>query len=131
MKLHQELDARTEAIASAVVHAAYRVHSNLGPGLLEKVYEICLCHELTEQGYEVQRQVPVPIEYNQLYFEEGFRIDVLVGGCVLCELKSVIEMHPVFQAQLITYLKLTKNRLGFLINFNVSLIQDGIKRIIV
>jgi GxxExxY protein len=131
MKVRQELDAQTEAIATAVVHAAYRVHSNLGPGLLEKVYEICLCHELSEQGYEVQRQVPVPIEYDQLFFEEGFRIDVLVGGSVLCELKSVIELHPVFQAQLITYLKLTKKRLGFLINFNVPRIKDGIKRIIV
>lgn len=131
MRVHQELDAQTENIAAAIVHAAYRVHSNLGPGLLERVYEACLCHELTEQGFEVQRQVPVAIEYNQLRFEEGFRIDLLVGGCVLCELKSVIEMHPVFQAQLITYLKRTRKRLGFLINFNVPRIKDGIKRIIV
>lgn len=131
MRSHQQLDTETESIASAVVHAAYCVHSKLGPGLLEKVYEICLCHELTEQGYEVKRQVPVPIQYGPLYFDEGFRIDLLVGGSVLCELKSVTEMHPVFQAQLITYLKLTKKRLGFLINFNVPLIKDGIKRVIV
>ncbi len=130
MATFKRLDPKTEEIASAIVDSVYRVHSTLGPGLLEKLYEVCLCHELNQQGYQVERQLPVAIEYGQLHFDEGFRIDLLVEGCILCELKAVMEMHPVFQAQLMTYLKLTRNRLGFLINFNVPLIKDGIKRII-
>lgn len=130
LKTDKQLDAVTEDIATAVVDSAFRVHSTLGPGLLETVYGVCLAQELKGLGYRVERQVPVPIEYKDLQFEEGFRIDLLVENCILIELKAVTEMHPVYQAQLMTYLKLTKKRLGFLINFNVPLIKDGIKRII-
>jgi GxxExxY protein len=106
------------------------VHETLGPGLLESVYEICLAHELRKQGLQVRRQEPMAIVYDNLRFEEGFRYDLLVGERVLCEIKAVQELHPVFVAQLLTYLRLMDRRLGFLINFNVPLIKDGIQRIV-
>jgi len=130
LKADSQLDAATEKIATAIVNSAYRVHSTLGPGLLERVYEVCMAQELTELGYDVQRQFPVPIEYKHLQFDEEFRIDLLVEDCILCELKSVNEMHPVYQAQLMTYLKLTKKRLGFLMNFNAPLIKNRMKRVV-
>lgn len=110
--------------------AAYAVHSALGPGLLENVYEVCFCHELTKQGLSLRRQVVVPIVYDGITFDEGLRLDVLVEELVICELKAVETMNPVFMAQLLTQLKLTEKRLGFLINFNVPLIKHGIKRVI-
>jgi GxxExxY protein len=94
------------------------------------VYEICFCHELTKRGIEFRRQVNVPVEYDGLKMDARFRIDVMVEDCIVCELKAVQSLEPVHKAQLITYLKLTKNRLGFLINFNVPLIREGINRII-
>ncbi len=119
-----------ERIARAIVDAAYAVHSALGPGLLENVYEACFCHELGKQGLSYRRQVVVPIVYDGIRFDEGLRLDVLVEDLVICELKAVETMHPVFTAQLLTQLKLTGKRLGFLINFNVPLIKHGIKRVI-
>ena len=121
---------KEERIAKAVVDAAYTVHSTLGPGLLENVYEVCFCHELAKRGLAYRRQVAVPIVYDGITVDEGLRLDVLVEEMVICELKAVEVMHPVFTAQLLTQLKLTGKRLGFLINFNVPLIKQGIKRVI-
>lgn len=127
---HLPLSDREEHIARAIVDAAYAVHSNLGPGLLESVYEVCFCHELGKRGLAYRRQVVIPIVYDGITFEEGLRLDVLVEERIICELKAVEVMLPVFTAQLLTYLKLTGKRLGFLINFNVPLIKEGIKRVI-
>lgn len=127
---HQPLSEREEKIATAIVESAYAVHRELGPELLESIYEICFCHELAKRGLPFQRQVDLPIVYDGITFDEGLRLDVLVDGLVICELKSVESLHPVFQAQLLSHLKLTKRRLGFLINFNVPLIKHGIKRVV-
>ena len=126
----QLLSEREEAIAQKVVDAAYAVHKKLGPGLLEKVYEVCFCHELSKRGLKYQRQVDIPIIYDGMVFDEGLRIDVLVEDLIICELKAVEEMNPVREAQILSHLKLAGKRLGFLINFNVPVIKDGIKRII-
>ncbi len=117
-------------LAKLIVDAAFKVHKNLGPGLIEKVYEACFCHELSKLGTPYQRQVVVPIVYDGTLLDEDLRLDVLVDNLIICEFKAVEELHPIWEAQLITYLKLTNKRLGFLINFNVTLIKNGIKRII-
>jgi GxxExxY protein len=124
------LSAKEEIVASKIVDAAYTVHTKLGPGLLEKVYEVCFCHELTKRNVAYRRQVELPIVYDGLTFEEGLRIDVLVEESIICELKAVDQMNPLWEAQILSYLKLTHKRLGFIINFNVPLIKRGIKRII-
>jgi GxxExxY protein len=124
------LSQREEFIAEKIVNAAYTVHKVLGPGLLERVYEVCFCHELSKRGLKYQRQVDIPIKYDEMIFEEGLRLDVYVEELIICELKAVDEMNPVWTAQILSHLKLTGKRLGFLINFNVPLIKNGIKRII-
>jgi GxxExxY protein len=124
------LSEEEEAIGKSVVHAAYLVHKALGPGLLESIYEACFCHELTKAGLAFVNQVKVPIQYDGRTFIDAFRIDVLVNDLVICELKSAEAMHPVCEAQILTYLKLTGKRLGYLINFNVPLIKDGIQRLV-
>jgi GxxExxY protein len=127
---YKPLSKREESIAEKIVDAAYTVHKILGPGLLEKVYEVCFCHELSKRGLQHKRQVDIPIVYDGLIFNEGLRLDVLVEDLIICELKAVDEMNPVWEAQILSHLKLTDKRLGFLVNFNVSLIKNGIKRII-
>jgi len=124
------LSKKEESIAGKIVDAAYAVHKILGPGLLEKVYEVCFCHELSKRGLQNKRQVDIPIVYDGITFNEGLRLDVLVEELIICELKAVDEMNPLWEAQILSYLKLTGKRLGFLINFNVPLIKEGIKRII-
>jgi GxxExxY protein len=124
------LTSDEERTAKAIVNAAYIVHKNLGPGLLEHVYEICFCHELNKAGVTAQRQLSVPLIYDGLEFDAAYRLDVLVNNLVICELKAIDCMHPVFEAQLLSHLKLANKRLRFLINFNVSLIKNGIKRMI-
>jgi GxxExxY protein len=119
-----------EEIATKIVDAAYTVHKALGPGLLEKVYEVCFCHELAKRGLKYLRQVDVPIVYDGILFNEGMRLDVLVEDVIICELKAVDELNPVWEAQLLSHLKLSGKKLGFIINFNVPRIKDGIKRII-
>ena len=126
----EPLSEREEAIATAVVEAAYTVHLTLGPGLLESIYEPCFCHELGKRSLEIQRQVKVPIVYDGLSFDDAFRVDVLIENLVICELKAAETTHPVYLAQLLTYLKLTGRRLGFIINFNVPTIKQGIKRVV-
>lgn len=118
-----------EEIAKIVVDCAYKVHKTLGPGLLEKVYEVCFCHELDKAGLSFEQQCKVPITYDGIEFDEGFRLDVLVEDLIICELKSVTEMHPVYTAQILSHMKLMNVELGFLINFNVPLIKNGIKRL--
>ncbi len=99
--------------------------------MLEKVYEICFCHELTKRGLNYLRQVDVPIVYDDLIFDEGLRLDVIVENSIICELKALENVNPVWEAQILSHLKLTSKRLGFLINFNVPKIKDGIKRFVV
>ncbi|OGW17291.1 MAG: GxxExxY protein [Nitrospinae bacterium RIFCSPLOWO2_12_FULL_45_22] len=128
--IYGPLSEREEEVARKIVDAAYTIHRILGPGLLEKVYEVCFCHELSKRELSYQRQVDVTIVYDGISFDEGLRLDVLVEGLVICELKAMDTINPVWEAQLLSQLKLTGKRLGFLINFNVPLIKDGIKRII-
>lgn len=113
------------------MNAAYRVHSTLEPGLFEKVYELCLIHELELAGLRVERQLPVPIMYGDLEIPAGYYIDLLVEGKIIVELQAVEQILPVHKAELLTYLKLYNRRLGLLINFNVPRIRDGIERLVV
>jgi GxxExxY protein len=119
-----------EAIGRAVVNAAYEVHKELGPGLLEKVYEVCFCHVLANDGYLVYRQLDVPIVFRDILFNEGLRLDVMINDLVICELKALEIVNPVWEAQILSHLKLTGKRLGYLINFDVPRIKDGIKRFV-
>lgn len=122
------LSIREEQIGKDIVHAAYLVHKSLGPGLLEKVYEVCLAHELHKMGHEVLRQIDLPIFYDGITFEEGLRLDLLIDNIVIVELKAVEVINPLWEAQIISHLKLTNLSLGYLINFNVALIKEGIRR---
>lgn len=124
------LKEKLEAIAKEVIGAAIEVHRELGPGLLESTYERCLVHELALRNVEAVRQKSLPIHYKGLQIEEGYRIDVLVEGELILELKSVDSLNNVHVAQLLTYLKLSGLTLGFLINFNTERLKDGIKRIV-
>ena len=124
------LSEEEEAIGKAIVHAAYVVHKELGPGLLEKIYEVCFCHVLEKMGFMTERQVDIPIEFDNIIFEQGLKLDVLVNDLVICELKAVENVNPVWDAQILSHLKLTGKRLGYLINFNVPLIKQGIKRFV-
>ncbi|MBL7892194.1 MAG: GxxExxY protein [Bacteroidia bacterium] len=125
-----QIPPELEDVGKKIVHAAYLVHKALGPGLLEKVYEICFCHELVKMGLSVTRQVDVPIVYDGMTFQEGLRLDVLVENKIICEIKAVDLVNPVWDAQVISHLKLTGKRLGYLINFNVVNIGTGIKRFV-
>lgn len=122
------LPSDVENIGKAIVNAAYKVHKALGPGLLEKVYEACLSHELSKSGYNVKRQQSIPIVYDGICIDEGLRLDLLVNDLVIIELKAVEEVNPVWEAQIISHLKLMGLNLGYLINFNVSVIKIGIRR---
>jgi GxxExxY protein len=126
----EKLSKCEDAIGKAIVTSAFKVHSELGPGLLEKIYEVCLAHELRKAECEVTRQLEIPIHYDGITFDEGLRLDILVAKKVIVEIKAVDQVNPVWQAQVLSHLKLTGLRLGYLINFNVPLIKDGIKRII-
>jgi GxxExxY protein len=117
-------------LARLIVHASYKIHTTLGPGLLESVYEAILGYELEQLGLAVDRQVPIPIIYSGIKFDEGFRADLLVEGKVIVELKSVERVAPVHKKQLLTYLRLADKRLGLLINFGDALIKHGITRIV-
>jgi len=115
-------------IGTEIVGASVAIHKELGPGLLETVYEIVLAHELTQRGLRVDRQVPIPIQYHGLRFEEGFRADLIVGGKVIVELKSVERVVAAHKKQVQTYLQLTGLKLGYLLNFGEALMKDGITR---
>ena len=113
-----------------IIGCVYKVHSKLGPGLLESTYEVCLTHELLKEDLIVERQKTLPVIYDAVRLEAGYRIDMLVNYQVILELKSVAEIAPIHQAQLMTYLKLSGLKLGLLLNFNVKDMKQGIKRII-
>ncbi len=124
----KDLPEELERLASVIVDAAVKVHSVLGPGLLESVYEACLAYELKERGLKVASQIWLPVVYQGMTLDAGLRIDLLVEDQVVIEMKSVEAILPVHDAQLITYLKLSGHRLGFLMNFNVRLLKDGLHR---
>jgi GxxExxY protein len=117
-------------LAKVIVDCDYKVHTTLGPGLLESVYEAALAYELGKRGLQVERQKPLPVVYENVRLEEGFRADLVVSGMVIVELKSVEEVAPVHKKQLLTYLRLADRRLGLLINFGAAKIRDGISRIV-
>lgn len=125
------IPAEVEAIGKKVLDAAFAVHTALGPGLLESVYEACLAHKLCQQNVLAATQVAMPVTFEGVQIETGLRLDLLAGKLVIVELKSVENMIPLYEAQLITYLKITGLRLGYLINFNVVHLKDGIKRMVV
>jgi len=119
-----------DRVATEIVDAAYRVHSELGPGLLESAYEMCLEHELKKRGLTVRRQASLPVVYDSIEIEAGYRLDLVVEDSVIVELKSVDTLMQIHVAQVLTYLKLGGFKLGFLMNFNVTRIKDGMKRIV-
>lgn len=132
---HREEDERErtmqrDPLTESVIGAAIEVHRILGPGLLESVYERCLFHELAPRGIECQPQVKLPVFYEDLELDCNFVMDIVIPGKLIVELKAVDKLHPIHEAQLLTYLKLSGIRLGLLLNFNVPLLKDGIKRLI-
>ena len=125
-----QIPEELERLAKIAVNAAYQVHLALGPGLLESVYEVCMMHEFAKAGVRAERQVGCPVQYDGLSLDAALRLDILVESQLILELKAVEQIAPVHKAQMITYLKLTNRRVGLLINFNVSVIKDGIERVI-
>ena len=126
---HEAIPEHVEKTASLVIDSAIAVHRQLGPGLLESVYETCLCHELCKRNVNYQRQIELPVEYDGHKLDAALCLDVLANDCVIVELKAVEKIIPLYKAQVLTYLKLTGKRLGLLINFNVPLLKDGLKRV--
>ena len=118
------------AVGSMVLNCAMKVHTSLGPGLLESVYELCLAHELLKSGVRAVRQTAIPVIYDGMEIEGGFRADLVVEGLVIVEIKSIDKILPVHRSQLLTYLKLSGLKLGYLLNFNVSHMRDGIGRVV-
>jgi GxxExxY protein len=130
-KVFEPIAPQVEKIGKAILDAAFEVHTALGPGLLESVYETTTAYEVRKSGLVVATQVSLPIIYDGQQLESGFRLDMLVEKCVIVELKSVETMNPVYEAQIMTYLRLSGVRLGFLINFNVKRLKDEIKRFVI
>jgi GxxExxY protein len=122
------LNETEEFLCKGIVDCAYKVHKELGPGLLEKIYEACFCHELSKKEIPFKRQMKLPIKYDGILFDEGLQLDVLVDNLIICEFKAVETINPLWQAQIISHLKLTDLHVGFLINFNVPIIKNGIRR---
>ncbi|MDF1535678.1 MAG: GxxExxY protein [bacterium] len=122
--------ADNDPLTGRLIGAAIEVHRELGPGLLESAYQECLCHELLLQGVEFQRQFPLPVRYKSAELDCGFRMDLLVEDSLVVEIKSVEKLLPIHEAQLLTYMKLSGIRTGLLINFNVRLLKDGIRRFV-
>ena len=129
-KGHEGLDARIEAVGREVVDAGLKVHRELGAGLLESAYETCLAYELDKRGLRLTRQLPLPLIYDGRRLDAGYRLDLLVEELVIVEVKAVEALSRLHEAQLITYLRLSKLRLGYLINFNVPLFRQGVRRFV-
>lgn len=129
--MYAKLSEREEYLASQIVDIAFNIHKQLEPGLLESVYSKCFYYELTYRQIPFERKKAVPIIFNDLKIDDGLKIDCLVESSIIIEFKAQENYHPVWDAQLMSYLKLTNRRLGFLINFHVPLIKEGIKRIII
>lgn len=117
-----------EYLCREITDCAYHVHKELGPGLLEKIYEACLCHELNKRTVPFRRQAKLPFLYDGILFNEGLQVDIIVDDIIIVELKAVTTVNPIWEAQVISHLKLSGLHVGFLINFNVALIRDGIRR---
>ena len=130
MRNFEPISSEIEELATKILDCAFKVHRTLGPGLMESVYEICLGHELKQLGIKFQSQVSLPVKYQGIEMEGGMSLDMLVEDKIILELKAAEKMIPLYDAQLMTYLKLTNLRMGLLINFNVPLLKDGIKRIV-
>lgn len=128
--MNNEINERRELLGKQVVDIAYQIHKTLGPGLLEKVYESCFCYELTKRNIPFVTQKRVSIVYDNIVFEDGLRLDILVDDLVIIELKAQENYHPVWEAQLLSYLRLSNKKLGYIINFTVPLIKEGIKRMV-
>lgn len=128
-KIFSPIPFEIERVGKSVLDAAFKIHTAFGPGLLESVYETTLAYELRKNGLQVDTQVPVSIVYDDVKLESGFRLDMRVENCVIV-IKAVEAMNPVYEAQLMTYLRLSNIRLGFLINFNVPHLKSGIKRMV-
>ena len=126
----ERLSPTDDLLTRSIIGAALDVHRALGPGLLESAYERCVAHELTLRGHAVSLQVPVPLRYRGLDLEVGYRMDLVVDGAVLVEIKAVEKLHPVITAQVLTYLKLSGLRAGLICNFHVELLKDGIRRVV-
>lgn len=126
----ERIPERVDLLSNHVINAAIKVHRELGPGLIENVYETCLVYELGKAGIASERQVKLPISYDGMQLDAELRLDIWVERSLIVEVKAVEGFHPVHQAQILTYLKLTKNRLGLLINFNVPLLKNGLKRVV-
>lgn len=126
----EPIPANVERVGRAVMDAAFAVHKTLGPGLLESVYETCLAEELKQRGLRVERQVGVPVVYGEARLEVGYRLDLLVEGAVVVEIKSVEALAPIHTAQVLTYLRFSNVRLGYLINFNTVLLKQGFRRLV-
>ena len=126
----KSIPLEVEAVGKKILDAAYTVHSALGPGLLESVYEACTAYEARQQGLNVETQVVVPVKYQTLFIDTGLRLDMWAENLVIVEFKAVETLLPLYEAQLLTYLKITGCRLGYLINFNVKHLKDGIKRMV-
>jgi GxxExxY protein len=129
--VHAPIGPQIEAVGHEIVDCGFKVHDVLGPGLLESAYESCLAYELGQRGLSVRRQVVQPIIYEGLKLEAGYRLDLLVNESVIVEIKAIDTLLPIHQAQIMTYLRLSGCRLGFLINFNVKMFKNGIRRIVV
>jgi GxxExxY protein len=125
----EEVDPVYDQIAQQVVDCAFKVHSSLGPGLMEHVYEACLAYELSARGLKVEQQVGIPLNHGEVKLNVGFRLDLLVEKKLIVEIKSIEELLPIHHAQVLTYLKLSGHSLGLLINFNSRWIKDGLKRV--
>jgi|SRR6218665_2363142 len=128
MKNRYTLSKYEEFLCQEIVDCAFQVHQELGPGVLEKIYEVCFCHELAKRNSPFLRQVRLPILYDGLVFDEGLQLDVFVDDLIIVEIKATREVKPIYDAQLISHIKLAGLHVGFLINFHVSLIKDGIRR---
>ena len=129
--MYRELTERENWLAGQIVDIAICIHKALGPGLLESVYGKCFCYELSKRDIPFEKQKIVWLQYDKIIIDEGLRIDILIDGLVVVELKAQEYYHPVWEAQVLSYLKLNSNRLGFILNFNVPLMKEGIKRMIV
>ncbi len=123
-----KLSDQEEFLAAHIVNVAYIVHKELGPGLLEKIYEISMAHVLQKEGIKVIRQADLPVKFQEITFNEGLRMDLNEEDCVICEIKAVDVVNPVWQSQILSHLKLSGHHVGFLINFNVPLLKNGIRR---
>jgi len=129
-RVYRVIPLEIETVGKKVLDAAYTIHTALGPGLLESVYETCLAYEARKNQVKVETQVALPVRYKDVFVETGLRLDLWAERSVIVEIKAVEKMNPLYEAQLLTYLKMTGCRLGFLINFNVTHLKDGIKRIV-